>query len=276
MNWNNYEFKEYINVKDLSIKGLPDNLTITTMCATAKIGTIININNIYNLIELSNTDIITVKRDADTFRTLSSELLLKKKNKTKKITHFFNQISVIVKIDNDDKNVNDCRKINVKLFKNGSLQLSGCKLVSDINIVFNKLIHRLTTGDIEFVENKNAIRIYDFKIDMINSNYKIVFNINRKKLYEILLNNNITCTYEPCIRACVSVKYLVNDTDNKPISIFIFEKGNIIITGSKNAHHIISSFNYINTLLTKYQNQIKIISLDEQIAALGYKHLLNA
>ena len=159
-------------------------------------------------------------------------------------------------------------KINMKLFQNGSIQMSGCKSIRNINIALNKLINRLSEikGKIEnnkivekkFVENSDNITIKNFKVNMINSNYKININIDRYKLYTLLNMKKIKCTFEPCIRACVIVKYVPpeNNIDLKTISIFIFQKGNIIITGSRSKSHIMSAYEYINNILNTHINDI--------------------
>ena len=38
--------------------------------------------------------------------------------------------------------------------------------------------------------------------------------------------------------------------------MFIFEKGNIIITGARNLEHIIESYNYMNEILLEHVNEI--------------------
>ena len=40
------------------------------------------------------------------------------------------------------------------------------------------------------------------------------------------------------------------------MSIFIFEKGNIIITGARNYHHIVDSYNYVNGILLEHTDDI--------------------
>ena len=42
---------------------------------------------------------------------------------------------------------------------------------------------------------------------MINSNSQVNMNIDRDKLYSLLNKKKIKCSYEPCIRACVIIKY---------------------------------------------------------------------
>ena len=70
--------------------------------------------------------------------------------------------------------------------------MSGCKKIESINTVLNKLINELKVikatmedGSIieKFIEDYDKINIYDFKIDMINSNYAV--NLIIKKSFII-------------------------------------------------------------------------------------------
>jgi len=86
--------------------------------------------------------------------------------------------------------------------------------------------------------------------------------INRESLYNILLSNKINCRYEPCIHACVNIKFQIeneynpNTDANKIVSIFVFQSGNIIITGARNKNQICKSYEYINTILQNNYNNI--------------------
>ena len=64
----------------------------------------------------------------------------------------------------------------------------------------------------------------------------------------------IRSAYEPCIKSCVIVK--IPNINNKDISIFIFQKGNIIINSAKSKEQIINSYNYINDILYTYKDDI--------------------
>ena len=48
----------------------------------------------------------------------------------------------------------------------------------------------------------------------------------------------------------------------KEVSIFVFQKGNIIITGARSQSHILSSYNYMNDILITHKNDI--IKKDEK------------
>jgi TATA-box binding protein (TBP) (component of TFIID and TFIIIB) len=82
--------------------------------------------------------------------------------------------------------------------------------------------------------------------------------IDRDKLYNLLIKKKIKSSYEPCIRACVIIKYTPteNNDEEKEISVFVFQKGNIIITGARTKNHIISASKYINNILLTHHDEI--------------------
>ena len=276
--WSTIEFKDFINVKDNEIDNLPNGVSISTMCASCKLGTIINIVNIEKYLELNTDDVLCVKMNKERIRTLIPDKKKNKREKKNKIltpvkeeksNHFYNQITVIIRIGSGPiENWETEPKINLKLFKNGSVQMSGCKSVKNINIVLNKLSHKLkmVKAKIEdgkiieknYVESCEKLAVSAFKIDMINSNYKVNMQIDRSKFFSLLLKKKIKSSFEPCIRACVIIKY-TPDVDNdelKEISIFVFQKGNIIITGARRRSHILAAYKYINNILVTHSEEI--------------------
>jgi TATA-box binding protein (TBP) (component of TFIID and TFIIIB) len=63
---------------------------------------------------------------------------------------------------------------------------------------------------------------------------------------------------EPSVHACVNIKYNYKNIDT--ISIFVFEKGSIIITGAKNRDHLFQSYKFISKFL--YENYGNIVKND--------------
>jgi hypothetical protein len=74
------EFKEYLDTTK-EIDNLPNGISISTMCATCKLNTELDIDNIEHNLQLNKNDIITVKRSTTSIRTL---LMQKKKIKEQK------------------------------------------------------------------------------------------------------------------------------------------------------------------------------------------------
>ena len=70
VNWADFKYNDIINYKENEIKNLPDGLSISTMCASAKINSIINTVNIEKYLQLDHDDIICVKLNNDNQRTL--------------------------------------------------------------------------------------------------------------------------------------------------------------------------------------------------------------
>jgi TATA-box binding protein (TBP) (component of TFIID and TFIIIB) len=308
--WKKHTIIDYIDIDKNEITDLPSSLKISTMCCGCVLNTQLYIKNIENYLQLNSNDILTVKIDSNSIRTLlnikkKSKRIKKNKIKKNKVSNnfFYNQVTVEIRVNEDDidniddrdiinniddrdiiNNINNESKINLKLFKNGSVQMSGCKSIKDVNKVLNKLVVKLKEIkaiidnneiiDKPFIESIENINISKFKIDMILVHYKINMNINRIKLYQLLLKKKLKVMYEPCIRACVTLKYIatVDNIDKKEISIFFFEKGNIIITGARSRNQIIETYEYINNMLVTYKNDI--IKNDHDIIHI-YNELIN-
>lgn len=276
--WNNYQFKQYITADPLMF-ALPHGVSISTMCASCKLGTNINIQNIKNHLPLSIDDILTVKINKQDMRTLVEEK--KKKRRTKRKANlsnnpFYNQITLVIRINEGPfENIHDEPQINIKLFQNGSIQISGLKNIEFANRALNKMIYclgqskgKFTNGAIEeikFVAEPSVMNITNFDIYMINSNYMVNMMIDRSKLYKLLLMKKVKAQYEKCVRACVIIKYVppTKNLEEKDVSVFIFEKGNIIITGARNFYHIIDTYNYINNILLDHVDEI--IKKDDEL-----------
>ena len=269
--WATLNIKPYLEFEKIILK-LPVGISISTMCGKAKLGTNLDLDTIKKYLKLSKDDILTVKMSKKDMRSIIP--LKTKKRRTKRkaklnINPFYNQITVVIRVfEGECIDLNDEKKINVKLFRNGSVQISGLTNFNNANRALNKLIICLQeikaiktdNGIIEipFVSNPENIGIYDFQVYMINSNYKVNMMIDRNKLFNLLLQKKIKASYEKCIRACVIIKYIPsNDNmEEKEVSIFVFEKGNIIITGARNYSHIIDSYNYVNNILIEHVDDI--------------------
>ena len=269
--WAALNIKPYLEFEKIILK-LPLGISISTMCGKAKLGTNLDLDTIKKYLKLSKDDILTVKMSKKDMRSIIP--LKTKKRRTKRkaklnINPFYNQITVVIRVfEGECIDLNDEKKINVKLFRNGSVQISGLTNFNNANRALNKLIICLQeikaiktdNGIIEipFVSNPENIGIYDFQVYMINSNYKVNMMIDRNKLFNLLLQKKIKASYEKCIRACVIIKYIPsNDNmEEKEVSIFVFEKGNIIITGARNYSHIIDSYNYVNNILIEHVDDI--------------------
>jgi TATA-box binding protein (TBP) (component of TFIID and TFIIIB) len=250
--------------EELKLNIIPSDIIISTMTIVCKSEAKFCVKNIGYFLELDKNKIFSVNYSLDPKSNRTINNIKKKRNiKNKKNkNNFYNQVSIVVFSD-------EGKKINIKLFSNGSIQMTGCKDIKNslnaLNNLFMELKKTKAVYDpvnnkiIEkpFVEDINELsidKITKFKIAMINSNFNIGFKVDRDKLYDLINTKNIAeCSYDPIIHACVNIKY---ECDNKTVSIFVFESGSIIITGANNGKHILDAYNFINKLLCNNYKQI--------------------
>jgi TATA-box binding protein (TBP) (component of TFIID and TFIIIB) len=288
INWDKIEFKDLINLKENEVDNLPKGIAISTMCSSCKLNINVNVQNILEHMELDTFSVMTIKKSSDTMRTLLPQIQKKTRVKRKKVeekpvikeeeipdnslskpkanskktkNYFYNQVTMVIRVThNETEDLSKEPKINLKLFSNGSIQMSGCMSITNVNIALNKLLALLKQkkDSIKYIVDNIEPKIEKFKIDMINCNYQVIMEIDRIKLYDLLLKKKIKSSYEPCIRACVIIKYCpdIDNPDQKDVSIFIFQKGNIIITGARSKNQVIYTYNYINKILLDHIDEI--------------------
>jgi TATA-box binding protein (TBP) (component of TFIID and TFIIIB) len=243
---------------------LPKDVMISVITVSCKLNVNFNCENIAKYIDLEYKGITSVKYGLhDNMYTNRSLIKLVNNGKKKKPKNvFFNGVTMNVYIPEKKK-----KPVNVKLFTNGAIQMTGCKNIDNALDVIKKLLPRLRTvkaiiqNDIivekPFVNNINLLNfdnVTKFSINMLNSNFSIPFKIDRPKLYELLSIDKYDCFLDTNKHPCVRIRY---PHPEKIVSIFVFEKGNIIITGGETCEQIKEAYNFIyKYLLTNYKKVV--------------------
>ena len=276
---------EYINKMANSLSTTDNflrdhDIKISTITLDCKLRTLVNVDKFAKNIDLREDGVVSVKfGDRNNLATNRTIVVVKSKKKPS-TKSFYNQVTILMKpMNNPSRNY-----INIKVFKNGSLQMTGCKDLNDFHNVTNTLISILKAGKkinnkrIKFIEDADNIGIHDVNIRMINSNFKLDYKIDRKKLKELLKKNHGCYTKDTDIgyveykykpnggHSCVNIKHKP-DEHNKT-SIFVFQTGAVIITGAKKINHIIMAYQFIQKILTRYYDEIKIVDLDQKAVQL--------
>lgn len=264
---------------------LPYDLDISTSTITCNLNITFNVENI-GLYFNDFDDIVIGKRYGN--RIVNNIISIKKlksvkKKKKKEKKNFFNQVSLIFRtatlmgLDLEKLSEKERTKmVNIKLFINGSIQMTGCKYLDNIKksltVLFEKLkiTKAILNKDMTFIEkpfvddiNKLDInKVQNFNIEMINTNFNGLYQINRNKLFQLLLDKNIEVSFDPIIHPAVSVKYRLKFCPAKTISIFIFESGSITIAGSNSYNEMNEAYKFIGEIIYKnYSNLLtKIIT----------------
>jgi len=259
------------------------NISISTITVDCKLKVSIDLDKFSKHVILKEDEIVSVKFGNRTNTTTNRAIVMIKAKKKPSKRGFYNQATILMKpMNNPSRNY-----MNIKVFKNGSLHMTGCKDMDDFFNVVMTLIRILKKGrnmktssrqtkHIDFISDEDgaSMGIHNVKIRMINSNFKLDFKIDKNKLAHIIKKRHrkgtkdmefgyIECIYKPTGgHSCVNIKYQYDEL-YRP-SIFVFQTGSIIITGAKNLHHIIMSYNFILRLLQRYYEEIKIIDLDKK------------
>lgn len=255
-----------------------NSINISTITLNCNLQSNVFIDKIAKYLSLKENEIVSITHgnriDPSTNRTI---VVVKNKKKLSDRT-FFNSITILMKpLNNPAHNY-----INIKIFGNGSLHATGCKDLDDFYNVAETLIKILKRGEnviikhklknIKFIDSPDKIGIYDMNVRMINSNFKLDFRIDRKRLTKIIQTEHsigtadknfgfVECKYKPGGgHSCVNIKHVQGN--NIRTSIFVFQTGAIIITGAKNLKQIILSYRFIIKFLNMYKNQIRIVDLD--------------
>lgn len=191
-----------------------------------------------------------------------------KKNKSRK--YFYNQLTIHVFNKTKENN-----RINVKIFNNGRVQMTGINNEfqgqETVNILckeFNSLNEKE-----KYFDTEDSIQsIEDLETVLINSDFDIGFPIDRESLHRAIVESGYYSSYEPCSYPGVNIKYYRNplrqnfgicdcekpcngkgkDYTCKRITIAVFKSGKIIITGGRDktdisvAHKFITEFIHEN------------------------------
>ena len=267
---------------------------VSTITCNANIGENIDIDLsiLYENItpSLDNNDIIWIQnlRDNSQFtKGVYPKKIRKSKKKNKKKNRFDNQITIIFKI-------NDKYMPNVKIFKNGNIQLTGIRDVKHTELIsmfiINKIKNIYLNIDKAIDKNNkenfiNSLEYSNFKIRMINTDFKSYldeertkkFVIRRKELHNILISDKYKnkSSFQPGIYQGVKLEYYYNDDNNgkcicdfhsfnkknvnnecKKVTIAIFESGSVLITGGINFDQVDRAYNHITNIIQDNSEKI--------------------
>ncbi len=204
-------------------------LRISTMVVTAHIGTTINL---LKLLELFHEKAIPLSWPAEGFLKVEYKpILLAKPNATpqeeqkakqkakaqekivigtcsrdeltkrkKSKNIFFNQSTLVVRRQHatNAKGEPMYKEVNIKLFKNGGIQMTGIPSDTFAQETLAWLAKELSSFSEPVLEG--PAKPHRYSIQLINSDYQINGNINREKLHEVLINEyNLFSSFESTI-----------------------------------------------------------------------------
>lgn len=203
---------------------------------------------------------------------------------------FDNQVTVLIAHGPSDSGKR--YTTNMKIFKNGNIQMTGLKSVDQGHSALDFIVNHIREVNkayniINKIEGVN-LQAGGFKICMINSDFKTNLFIKRNKLYNIIrMQYGTFCRFEPTSYAGVALQPMMNKMSNdtsyicrcgtpcdgkgtgcgegqcKRVTIAIFGSGSIIITGSQSFEQLDKAYAFVCDILKTNLDEVAIVKAVE-------------
>ncbi len=262
------------------------DLRISTMVVTAHWGTKINLSKTFEQFksilipiwypsegvlkfELGNKVIGASYKDIFTNRKITSK-------------SFYNQSSMVIrrKINQGDPLKDGWKEVNVKVFANGGIQMTGVTSEEFAKETAEYLLSAIKGLKENPFEEPEKAAINRFSVQLINTDYELNKLINQDALHKILINEyNLFSMLEKTIYQGVNTKFFYNtknpkkgicecektckgqgsgdgEGECKRITMSIFRTGKIIITGARKMNQIQAAYNFLNSVFDKHQRSV--------------------
>ena len=164
-------------------------------------------------------------------------------------------------------------KYNVKLFKNGHVQMTGVKSTPDGSAIVDEIISIVKfyhNNPCAIADDVSALKNGGVTICLMNCDFKIGFNIDRTALHKVLVRSGLACTYEPCIYQGVKLSYFLSDrssngvcmctpkcagkgskTHCQRVTLAFFQSGSVTINGARNPKQLDELYAFVEKIVRK-------------------------
>jgi hypothetical protein len=276
----------------------PTPYKISTITATGRANTIIDLDALFESIEIQDVDsddegIVFAeygsRKSESIHKGYAKKLKIARRNHNAK-KRFDNQITLVYKyLWNGARYV-----VNAKIFKNGHIQMTGLKHVDQGLDVIAKIMSLIQgykaqgegqgdgEGKILASPSLAPNNITDYKIRLINCDFRMGFEIRRDQLHRCVCRKyDVMSSFEPCIYPGCKIQYWYNrdrvkdkggvcmcvgkcngkgsgmgDGQCKKITIAVFQSGCVIITGGQSMAQVDETYAFIRHLLTENHAEI--------------------
>jgi len=262
------------------------DLRVSTMVITAHWGTQINLDNLFQSLRTVIIPIWYPEEGILKFEHRNMVLGASHKDifTNRKITSksFFNQSTIVLRRKvNEEKENHGWKEVNVKLFANGGIQMTGVTSKEFARNAIDWLLETINRlPESPFADEATIQR---FSVQLINTDYSLDKFINQDALHKILINEyNLFSMLEKTIYQGVNTKFFYNTRDTekgicecekfckgqgtghgegecKRITMSIFRTGRIIITGAREMEQIHAAYKFLNKVFEKHSKTILYI-----------------
>jgi TATA-box binding protein (TBP) (component of TFIID and TFIIIB) len=262
----------------------PTPLRISTKVITANMGTTMNAKELFNNIQQiliplwwPGEGILKMEHEKSVIGYASRDAFSKRGVSDKT---FFNQSTIVLRKATNLEHT-QFKEVNVKLFGNGGIQMTGIPAEEFAKETLQWLLDQLTTVKADVFTTKPELQ--KFKVQLINSDYQVAHPINRTALHTILSRTyGLFSTFESTIYQGVNTKYYYNDQhpdkmrpgiclctkrcrgqgtgegpgECKRITMSVFQTGKIIITGGRYLFQLEEAYHFLNKVLQTHAHTV--------------------
>jgi TATA-box binding protein (TBP) (component of TFIID and TFIIIB) len=262
----------------------PTPLRISTKVITANSGTVIdakllfdNISQILVPLWWPGEGILKMEHEKNVIGFSSRDAFSKRGVSDKT---FFNQSTIVLrKAINKEKT--QFKEVNIKLFGNGGIQMTGIPAEDFARETLIWLLEELKKVRPNIFASPPELQ--KFKVQLINSDYQVAYPINRTVLHNLLSRKyKLFSTFESTIYQGVNTKYYYNDKhpdkntpgiclcdrrckgqgtgsgpgECKRITMSVFQTGKIIVTGGRYLFQLEEAYNFLNKVLQEHAHEV--------------------
>ena len=244
-------------------------LRISTMTLVSQISSNINLSKFYDYLPITE-EITFIEHGTSPIKGQTYKKKKSRSNVPKKF--FYNQITIHVYLD---------KFVNVKVFNNGRIQMTGLRSkiqgVNIINILISELKKLPQDKLSEILDNTDPV-ISSSNIVLINSDFDLKCKVKREILQRIIIDRGYYSSYEPTIYPGVNIKYYFNKNKQdtgicncerscdgkgkdglcKKVTVAVFNSGKVIITGGQSYEHLNTAHKFIKDIINEKQDEVLI------------------
>jgi TATA-box binding protein (TBP) (component of TFIID and TFIIIB) len=246
---------------------------VSTITAVGGVGSALDIRAVFDQIrvdrspDFSGDRVLCARLGDETRGDDDCDRASRRRRTPKTATQFGNQVTLVLSVGGT--------RANLKAFSNGRVQLTGVKSVGlgldAVGLVVREL--RVCPGAAADV---TALRVDDYRVCLINSDFDLGFEVKRDLLHRCLKKHfpETLCSYEPCIYQGLKIKFMWNDSpdakssetgvcecggdrpclgrgrghargDCRKVTVAVFQSGKVIITGAHTNEQIADAHRFL-------------------------------
>jgi TATA-box binding protein (TBP) (component of TFIID and TFIIIB) len=257
-------------------------LRISTITTTAQLGVKIHLDALFEQIPILNywdlnDGVLKMEFNGSCKGTSFKDIMLKPKESK---TSFFNQATLVIRREIAPL---QWKEINVKLFRNGGIQMTGVRSLEMSANSLRWLIQFVTTHCTAKPIFSEPPNIHKEEIQLVNTDFSIGAKVRRDALHRLLSDRyRLNSSYESSIYQGVKTKYFYNAQkpeghppglcpcaklckgtgdgskigECKKITISPFQTGQVIITGARTMDQINEAYEFIKKVFSTHADEI--------------------